>query len=968
MEEIRIKTYLADGTESGEMVLPLDSVLSLSKIGFFAGLCRKSDECAGTNAIETIKNEIVSQIAECKNEKGEFRSTYAKEKAEKLEKKLLIVCPEMKENARALKTVAKSQLYFATKKDENGLPEISARIGDKMATPDGFTVYIEKVGKYYKATEETSGALVKTGTLKEVKETLLNKAIMQNCKKNLESSKFAEFIKLVADAKSGKIDRKGIHIEANSTVTRDLINMYLTDIYAKQEETTMKENTMNAPVQDAPEQKQPTSFEQKFFDRADRKEARAAKTSAEATAKTEAGWNMLDVIPMGQPVHGSTDRRYREKAGAKIDSGYEMMKKADYQERKAEASREYAEKVQSGAIARSDDPEAIQKLEKRIAELTEQHELSKQAVKKHNAEFDRAVKAGELEERKLDPWGNPLTDDASDWAKRNAYTAYYKNGVRVYKQSVSSSATAEIRRLKKRIEEIRKTAEICKDSDGWEFDGGRIELNAEAGRIQAYFDEIPSDEIRKELKHDGWHWSKTAGAWQKMLNEWNIRRAKQNEILKPIEQPEPEAEAEQPEQMPEESAESEQAEKKEEPAQAETVATEQKQDVEPEKQEEPEQPKTSKGKKNKKKVMTPEEMAEELEKMKHADDWRLSAVLWLSQTNRNSQIIMCEGITAGVITFEEFEEFVTNGYMPKYHTYAEWKKMGRQVKSGEHARFKARIWKYTEKKDTMTAEQAEALNSIILNADGKEYKEGDETFSSKFIKKESFFFGIDQTEKAGEIQRFEIGKSYETKAGIITVTGRTETELTFTAAVNGKSYTKEIQQGKKCEFVKINKAGMTAQATAEIKTAETAPETVPETKPAETVQKPEQTTEKFVAGLVYWDKLQIISRTDKTVTVKNILTGETFRKKINVGKPDKRKPTESEYIKINDYSKLWATSSGCTIKESAERGIASSTKDVERAKKEEYRFHWDGFAKGRYDDAVERLEAYKRILGEQEAA
>jgi len=755
------------------------------------------------------------------------------------------------------------------------------------------------------------------------------------------------------------------------------------------------------------EKAEPTAFEQKFFDRADRKEARAAKTSAQATAKAEAGWAMLDAIPMGQPVHGAKDRRYRDNAGAKIDSGYALMQKADYQERKAEASREYAEKVQSGAIARSDDPEAITKLEKRIAELTEQHEKAKQAVKVHNAEVDRMLKSGELETLVLDPWGQPLKDDASEYAKKHAYTVYYKDGKRIYKATVEQSTTAEIRRLKKRIEEIRKTAEICADSDGWEFDGGHIELNAETGRIQAYFDEIPSEEVRKSLKRDGWKWARSAGAWQKMLNEWNIHHAKQNEILKPIEQAEPEQVQEiQPEETDDFSDIDTQAGKKRleecgivngeitdpekfaqspfmqeikaqfgESAVQPTDAPEDVQAVnnttEPENPiEQPTEPENKPikktGKKSKKqeaKKLTPEEMAAELEKMKQSDDWRTSAVLMLMFTNKNPAIIMCEGIAAGVITFEEFEDYMTSGRMPHYHTYAEWQKMGRQVKTGEHARFKARIWKYTEKRGEMTAEQAESLNAIMVRSDGKKYQAGDETIDSHFIKKEAFFFGIDQTEKAGEIQRFEIGKIYETKAGNITVTGRTETELTFTAAVNGKTYTKEIQQGKKSEFVKINKAGMTAQATAEVQQMQDVPEEQPETN-QETAE-PE--TVKFVPNMVYWDKLQIISRTDKTVTVKNILTGETLRKKINVGKPDKRKPTEAEYIKINDYKNLWANVPGCNLKDAAKNGIEKEQSNIaflEDEKKHCVRCTPSEY----YTEAVNNLEAYKRILKEQEAA
>ena len=39
--------------------------------------------------------------------------------------------------------------------------------------------------------------------------------------------------------------------------------------------------------------------------------------------------------------------------------------------------------------------------------------------------------------------------------------------------------------------------------------------NVEANRLQIFFPEIPSEEIRRELKRNGFHWSPTGGAWQR---------------------------------------------------------------------------------------------------------------------------------------------------------------------------------------------------------------------------------------------------------------------------------------------------------------------------------------------------------------------------------------------------------------------------------------------------------------------
>lgn len=76
------------------------------------------------------------------------------------------------------------------------------------------------------------------------------------------------------------------------------------------------------------------------------------------------------------------------------------------------------------------------------------------------------------------------------------------------------------------------------------------------------------------------------------------------------------------------------------------------------------------------------------------------------------------------------------------HTYAEWKKAGFQVQKGQKAIAKFTIWMWTEKKGKMTKEQADNINSIMVNADGSPVaKEGDEvkTAGHYYMKEASFF-------------------------------------------------------------------------------------------------------------------------------------------------------------------------------------------------------------------------------------
>lgn len=78
-----------------------------------------------------------------------------------------------------------------------------------------------------------------------------------------------------------------------------------------------------------------------------------------------------------------------------------------------------------------------------------------------------------------------------------------------------SNNNAEIRRIEKRIAVLGQNQEV--GFQGWEFDGGRVEANMDANRLQVFFDEIPPQDVRSALKSNGFHWARSAGAWQRQL-------------------------------------------------------------------------------------------------------------------------------------------------------------------------------------------------------------------------------------------------------------------------------------------------------------------------------------------------------------------------------------------------------------------------------------------------------------------
>lgn len=69
------------------------------------------------------------------------------------------------------------------------------------------------------------------------------------------------------------------------------------------------------------------------------------------------------------------------------------------------------------------------------------------------------------------------------------------------------------------------------------------------------------------------------------------------------------------------------------------------------------------------------------------------------------------------------------------HTYAIWKKFGRQVKRDEKAKATINIWKYAPKTEQMEMMNVETGQNEIVDVD-----------ASKMFMKKAFFFTLEQTE------------------------------------------------------------------------------------------------------------------------------------------------------------------------------------------------------------------------------
>ena len=155
-------------------------------------------------------------------------------------------------------------------------------------------------------------------------------------------------------------------------------------------------------------------------------------------------------------------RRLIERANNDIKKSIELSDKSKYYEEKAKSA-------ENNNAIYNDDPEAIQKLKNKLERL----------------ENERTIIKGR---------------EHSSWELSNI--------------------GANIRETKLRIQRLEEQENL--EFPDVEFKGGKVIHNKEINRIQVFFDEIPNENIRNELKHSGFHWSRNEGAWQRQFNKKTI--------------------------------------------------------------------------------------------------------------------------------------------------------------------------------------------------------------------------------------------------------------------------------------------------------------------------------------------------------------------------------------------------------------------------------------------------------------
>ena len=257
------------------------------------------------------------------------------------------------------------------------------------------------------------------------------------------------------------------------------------------------------------------SFEQKQEERRVRYEGRAEAAEGHSQSRFNAARKQLAGIPPGQPIlvgHHSEARHRRDlsRHDSHMRAGIDAQGKANHYHDKAAS-------VGKGGIS-ADDADAMDKLTTKLAKRVERQES-----------YRRTNKVWRMVQKNPDSPATARALDALTDAERRLVTTYKaqysweKGPAQDYQLSNNS---AEIRRLKKRIEALQR-AENRVAADPVPGDGFVIIENTDENRIQIIFDGKPEKAVRVILKNHRFRWAPSSGAWQRQLNNAGIHAAQQ---------------------------------------------------------------------------------------------------------------------------------------------------------------------------------------------------------------------------------------------------------------------------------------------------------------------------------------------------------------------------------------------------------------------------------------------------------
>lgn len=152
----------------------------------------------------------------------------------------------------------------------------------------------------------------------------------------------------------------------------------------------------------------------------------------------------------------------------------------------------------------SDNKDAVPQLEAKLA-----------ALEKRQKDIVEANKFFRKNKQSWEGYDGPLQKEVKSWS----------SGWGRPRPLITTNNSAEIRRIKGRIEELKSKAS-ADYGDDLSFDGGRTTFNKTDNRIEIYHDDKPDSETISALKHNGFKWSPKKKAWQRMITPDAIFAAK----------------------------------------------------------------------------------------------------------------------------------------------------------------------------------------------------------------------------------------------------------------------------------------------------------------------------------------------------------------------------------------------------------------------------------------------------------
>ncbi|WKN44907.1 DUF3560 domain-containing protein [Tunicatimonas pelagia] len=256
-----------------------------------------------------------------------------------------------------------------------------------------------------------------------------------------------------------------------------------------------------------------SNFEERRQARKERYEELADKNRQQSEERYDAARSIGDRIPMGQPILvGHHSERGHRAALKRIDNN---MRKSIEHDGKARYYEDKVQTIENDRTIYSDDPEAIQKLKQRLADL-ERHQAWMKTINRLCR--SKKLTDAQITEQLEDQYG---CSTSIIHGLLNPQYSYQKRGFQTWQLSNNN---ANIRRIKQRIAQLEK----AEGEQTSERTIGEVTIvdSVEHNRLQIFFPDKPSAEVRAQLKQHGFRWSRQQGCWQRHRSSAAMYQAK----------------------------------------------------------------------------------------------------------------------------------------------------------------------------------------------------------------------------------------------------------------------------------------------------------------------------------------------------------------------------------------------------------------------------------------------------------